>query len=71
VKAGLVRVIGLVPILQNQSFEILTCRSGYYLSYGGSFDMMMVLEAANMPPTPWRSRYSGAPGIYAGAVLTH
>jgi hypothetical protein len=23
------------------------------LRYGGSFDMMMVLEAANMPPTPW------------------
>jgi len=22
------------------------------VAYGGSFDMMMVLEAANMPPTP-------------------
>jgi hypothetical protein len=33
--------------------------------YGGSFDMMMVPEAANMPPTPWQTEIF-APGICAG-----
>jgi hypothetical protein len=35
--------------------------------YGGSFDMMIVPEAANMPPTPWQTEIL-APGIWAGAV---
>ena len=35
--------------------------------YGGSFDMMMVPEAANMPPTPWQTEIL-APGTWAGAV---
>ena len=35
--------------------------------YGGSFDMMIVPEAANMPPTPWQTEIL-APGICAGAV---
>jgi len=35
--------------------------------HGGSFDMMMVPEAANMPPTPWQTEIL-APGIWAGAV---
>jgi hypothetical protein len=30
--------------------------------YGGSFDMMIVPEAANMPPTPWQTEIL-APGI--------
>src|SRR5215470_8171242 len=35
--------------------------------YGGSFDMMIVPEAANMPPTPWQTEIL-APGICAGAM---
>ena len=35
--------------------------------YGGSFDMMIVADAANMPPTPWQTEIR-APGIWAGAV---
>src|SRR5271170_716090 len=34
---------------------------------GASFDMMIVPEAANMPPTPWQTEIL-APGIWAGAV---
>ena len=34
---------------------------------GGSFDMMIVPEAANMPPTPWQTEIL-APGIWAGAM---
>jgi hypothetical protein len=30
--------------------------------YGGSFDMMSVPEAVNMPPTPWQTEIL-APGI--------
>jgi hypothetical protein len=37
-------------------------------AYGPAFDMMMVPEAANMPPTPWKTEIL-APGIWAGAVL--
>ena len=36
-------------------------------AHGGSFDMMIVPEAGNMPPTPWQTEIS-APGICAGAV---
>jgi hypothetical protein len=35
--------------------------------YGGSSDMMIVPDAANMPPTPWQTEIL-APGIGAGAV---
>ena len=35
--------------------------------HGGSFDMMIVAEAANMPPTPWQTE-TLAPGIWAGAM---
>ena len=35
--------------------------------YGDSFDMMVVPEAANMPPTPWQTEIL-APGICAGAI---
>jgi len=35
--------------------------------YGGSFDMMIVPEAANMPPTPWQTLIL-APGTWAGAM---
>jgi hypothetical protein len=31
----------------------LSCAS----AYGGSFDMMIVPEAANMPPTSWQPRF--------------
>jgi hypothetical protein len=34
--------------------------------HGGLFDMMIVPEAANMPPTPWQTEIL-APGIWAGA----
>src|SRR5260370_11289505 len=34
---------------------------------GASFVMMMVPEAANMPPTPWQTEIR-APGIWAGAA---
>jgi hypothetical protein len=34
---------------------------------GGSFDMMIVPDAANMPPTPWQTEIR-ASGIWAGAV---
>ena len=34
---------------------------------GGSFDMMIVPEAANLPPTPWQTEIL-APGIYVGAM---
>jgi hypothetical protein len=36
--------------------------------HGGSFDMMIVPEAANMPATPWQTEIF-APGIWAGTVL--
>ena len=35
--------------------------------YSGSFDMMIVPLAANMPPTPWQTEIL-APGICAGAM---
>jgi hypothetical protein len=35
--------------------------------YDGSSDMMIVPEAANMPPTPWQTKIL-ASGIWAGAV---
>ena len=41
--------------------------SGKTRAYGGSFDMMIVPEAANMPPTPWQTEIL-APGIWASAV---
>jgi hypothetical protein len=34
---------------------------------GASFDMMIVPEAANMPPTPWQTEIL-ASGIWAGAA---
>jgi hypothetical protein len=34
---------------------------------GGSFDMMIAPDAANMPPTPWQTEIR-ASGIWAGAV---
>jgi hypothetical protein len=34
---------------------------------GTSFDMMIVPEAANMPPTPWQTEIR-ASGIWAGAM---
>jgi hypothetical protein len=34
---------------------------------GPSFDMMIVPDAANMPPTPWQTEIL-APGIWAGAM---
>ena len=37
------------------------------LAYGGWFDMKMVPEAANMPPTPWQTEIR-SPGMWAGAV---
>jgi hypothetical protein len=37
------------------------------LCYGGSFEKMIVPEAANMPPTPWQTEIL-APGIWAGAM---
>ena len=36
-------------------------------AHGASFDMTMVPEAANMPPTPWQTEIL-APGIWAEAV---
>ena len=36
-------------------------------NHGRSFDMMIVPEAANMPPTPCQTEIL-APGILAGAV---
>jgi len=38
-----------------------------HAAQGGSFDMMMAPEAANMPPTPWQTEIL-ASGIWAGAV---
>jgi hypothetical protein len=38
--------------------------------HGGSFDMMIVPEAANTPPTPWQTEIR-ASGIWAGAVPAH
>ncbi|MGC1884894.1 MAG: hypothetical protein WA709_02130 [Stellaceae bacterium] len=35
-------------------------------AHGGSFDMMIVPLAANMPSTPWQTEIR-APGIWAGA----
>ena len=37
------------------------------IAQSGSFDMMIVPEAANMPPTPWQTEIL-APGICAGAI---
>ena len=45
-----------------------TCRRGFG-SYGGSFDMMMVPEAANMPPTLWQTEILES-GIWAGRTLS-
>ena len=39
----------------------------YLSSKVSSFDMMIVPDAANMPPTPWQTE-TLAPGICAGAV---
>jgi len=39
----------------------------FSVSYGASFDMMMVQETVNMPPTP-RQTEMRASGIWAGAV---
>jgi hypothetical protein len=33
-----------------------------------SFDIMIMPEAANVPPTPWRQTETWAPGIWAGTV---
>ena len=45
------------------SSDIHACR----FHHGASFVMMIVPEAANMPPTPWHTE-SLAPGTWAGAV---
>jgi hypothetical protein len=37
---------------------------------GGSFDIMIVPEAANMPPTPWQTEIL-APGILHEGVAVH
>jgi hypothetical protein len=40
---------------------------GSIAAQGTSFDMMIVPDVANMPPTPWQTEIR-APGIWAGAV---
>jgi hypothetical protein len=40
------------------------------IAQGPSFDMMIVPEAANMPPTPWQTEIL-ASGIWAGAMPAH
>jgi hypothetical protein len=42
-------------------------QASYRLDQGAWFDMMMVPEAANMPPTPWQTEIL-ASGICAGAL---
>jgi hypothetical protein len=36
-------------------------------AHGASFDMMIVPDAANIPPTPWQTEIF-APGTWAGAI---
>jgi hypothetical protein len=54
------------PIGQNRKNSRF-CARNRESGYGASFDMVMVPEAANMPPTPWQTEIL-APGICAGAV---
>jgi hypothetical protein len=44
-------------VAEQLRFAILRC-----VRYGPSFDMIIVPEAANMPPTPWQTEIL-APGI--------
>ena len=42
-------------------------QASYRLDLDASFDMMIVPEAANMPPTPWQTEIR-ASGIWTGAM---
>jgi hypothetical protein len=52
---------GLMPLHRRGTRSSARSRPA---AYGGSSDMMMVPEAANMPPTPWHTE-NLAPGIWA------
>ena len=62
--------VNRIPNLYEMYLRMSRCKvlaSGLSRAQGSSFDMMMVPEAANVPPTPWQTEIR-APGIWAGAV---
>ena len=54
----------VIPGAQNSHY---VCEASHRRRKGGSFDMMIVPEAANMPPTPWQTEIL-ASGTCAGAM---